>query len=90
MANFKKKPNGGNRTTSKMAPPTRGAGRQDGATRTTGFNSTSTLEGKPTEITRQQIAEQAYFLWKQRGGSEVSNWLEAERLLKSRAAANRR
>jgi Protein of unknown function (DUF2934) len=47
---------------------------------------TSVVERKPTEVTRQQISEAAYFLWKQRGGSEVSNWLEAERMLKSRIA----
>jgi hypothetical protein len=45
----------------------------------------STLETKPTksEIRRQDIAEAAYYLWLQRGGSDISNWLEAERILRA-------
>src|SRR5205814_8126781 len=44
----------------------------------------STFEAKmgKNEITRQAIAEAAYYLWLQRGGSEVSNWLDAENKLK--------
>ena len=53
------------------------------------FSSSSTFERKPTEITRQQIAETAYFLWQKNGGNEVANWLEAERILKARAAGGR-
>jgi hypothetical protein len=45
----------------------------------------TTMEAKPTprEITTQQVAEAAYFLWLRRGGNETVNWLEAENLLKS-------
>ena len=44
-----------------------------------------TMEAKPTprEITTQQVAEAAYFLWLSRGGNETVNWLEAENMLKS-------
>jgi Protein of unknown function (DUF2934) len=34
--------------------------------------------------TPQAIAEAAYYLWLQRGGSQVDNWLEAEANLRSR------
>jgi hypothetical protein len=37
----------------------------------------------PPIITRQAIAEAAYFLWKSRGGNDVVNWLEAEAALKA-------
>ncbi|MCI0629709.1 MAG: DUF2934 domain-containing protein [Phycisphaerales bacterium] len=44
-----------------------------------------TVEVKPTleEITRQNIAEAAYFLWLKRGGDEIANWIEAEAALKN-------
>ena len=47
---------------------------------------TTAMEAKPTrsEITRQAIAEAAYYLWLRQGGDEVSNWLEAERQLKAK------
>lgn len=61
-------------TSAKTAPP-KNAGRLP--------TTTSAVERKPTEITRQQIAEAAYLLWQKRGGSEVHNWLEAERQLRS-------
>lgn len=41
------------------------------------------MEGKPTEITEQAVAEAAYFLWQQRGGDEIGNWLEAEAMLRA-------
>ncbi len=56
--------------------------------------STKTVETKTTEkraappqkekqeITEADIAEHAYMLWLERGGSEMDNWLEAERQLK--------
>jgi hypothetical protein len=46
---------------------------------------TQVVESKSVEVTSQQIAEAAYFLWRQRGGNETVNWLEAERMLKSQA-----
>ena len=49
----------------------------------------STVEAKPTriEISQQAIAEAAYYLWLQRGGDEISNWLEAERQLRQTAGS---
>lgn len=53
----------------------------------------ATLEAKPTPstncLTRQAIAEAAYFLWQQRGGNEIVNWLEAEAMLKQQAGLTR-
>jgi hypothetical protein len=48
---------------------------------------TSKVEWKPgtREPTQQAIAEAAYFLWRERGGSEVVNWLEAEARLRRQA-----
>ena len=36
---------------------------------------------------REAIAEAAYFLWLQRGGSDITNWLDAEALLARRVNA---
>jgi hypothetical protein len=36
------------------------------------------------EITWDQIAQRAYFLWQSKGGSEMENWLQAERELRSK------
>lgn len=98
MASNYKKNNGGRKTTgnnnSKTAPRHHSTTSDHRATTTPpkstpttnpgrGPVTTSTVERKPTEFTRQQIAEAAYFLWRKRGGSEESNWLEAERLLKT-------
>jgi hypothetical protein len=53
----------------------------------------TTLEAKPDSsgngITWQAIAEAAYFLWQQRGGNELVNWVEAEAMLKKNAGARR-
>lgn len=38
-----------------------------------------------TVVTREQIAQEAYYLWQKRGGNETVNWLEAEAALKARA-----
>ena len=50
----------------------------------------TTLETKPSPmtngVTQQAIAEAAYFLWQQRGGNEVVNWLEAESMLRQNLA----
>jgi len=35
--------------------------------------------------TREQIAERAYLIWQQRGGSPEENWAEAERQLRAGA-----
>ena len=104
MANHKRNSGGKNGSSSRSAPRKTSTHTRSGATTpppprstpTAGAPSqyataprpTSTTERKPTAITRQQIAEAAYFLWKQRGGSEVSNWLEAERQLNSSAITN--
>ena len=34
-----------------------------------------------TAITQEQIAERAYYLYLERGGDELENWLHAEREL---------
>ncbi|HWB54350.1 MAG TPA: DUF2934 domain-containing protein [Tepidisphaeraceae bacterium] len=34
------------------------------------------------EIGWDQIARRAYFIWQSRGGSEMDNWLQAERELR--------
>lgn len=34
------------------------------------------------QVPQQAIAEAAYFLWKQRGGDSVVNWIEAEACLR--------
>jgi len=41
------------------------------------------IEAKPAPVTPEAIAQAAYFLWLERGGNEVMNWLEAERRLAS-------
>ena len=46
----------------------------------------STQQGQPQrrEITREQIAKRAYEIWKSgKGGSELDNWLRAERELRN-------
>lgn len=52
-----------------------------------------TIEAKPvpsaTGVTQQAIAEAAYFLWQQRGGNEVVNWLEAEATLRTHIMGSR-
>ncbi len=56
----------------------------------TGATRTSTVEAKPSttvRITRDAVAEAAYCLWLQRGGEQVSNWIEAERLLREKTSA---
>jgi hypothetical protein len=37
----------------------------------------------PAQPTREAIAEAAYFLWLQRGGDELVNWIEAEAMLQN-------
>ena len=58
--------------------------------RASGSTITTTVEAKPMTgndcMTRQAIAEAAYFLWQQRGGNELVNWLEAEAMLKQNAS----
>lgn len=48
----------------------------------------SAMESKPAagQVSRQQVAEAAYFLWLQRGGNDLVNWLDAEAILTARAA----
>ena len=40
---------------------------------------------RPAAPSPQAVAEAAYFLWLQRGGNEVDNWLEAEATLRAKA-----
>lgn len=49
----------------------------------------ATVEAKPMPhvVTTQAIAQAAYFLWLERGGNEIVNWLEAEAMLKKQHAA---
>jgi hypothetical protein len=44
----------------------------------------ATVEAKNVRnaVTTQAVAEAAYFLWQQRGGNEVVNWLEADSMLR--------
>lgn len=35
-----------------------------------------------SELSERSIAEAAYFLWQQRGGDQLANWLEAEAKLR--------
>ena len=68
----------------------RGNGRSKPAVNQTtpaGKRSAQVFESKSVEVTPQQIAEAAYYLWRQRGGNETVNWLEAERMLKTQAAS---
>jgi hypothetical protein len=37
-------------------------------------------------VTRQQIAEAAYYLYLQRGGNDLVNWLDAEAMLRAKSA----
>jgi len=43
------------------------------------------VESKPSQVDAESISkairDAAYFLWRERGGNEVVNWLEAERLV---------
>jgi hypothetical protein len=43
---------------------------------------TTTRKSGKSQAPHDKIAEQAYMLWLQRGGSEIDNWLEAERQLR--------
>ncbi|MCA9284497.1 MAG: DUF2934 domain-containing protein [Phycisphaerales bacterium] len=47
---------------------------------TPGTTTPSTTDGASPE----EIAREAYFIWLERGGNEVVNWLEAERRLTDR------
>lgn len=38
-------------------------------------------EEMKAQASQEDIARQAYILWLERGGSEMENWLEAEKLL---------
>lgn len=51
----------------------------------------SKAELKPNQgnISRQAVAEAAYYLWLQRGGNETVNWLEAEAMLARKVAATK-
>ncbi|HWB20120.1 MAG TPA: DUF2934 domain-containing protein [Phycisphaerales bacterium] len=51
------------------------------------LNTNAQFESKPVpaQVSRQAIAEAAYFIWKERGGDSILNWLEAERQLTSTA-----
>ncbi len=48
----------------------------------------SSVAAKPSKkktsaaLSHEEIARQAYMLWVERGGSEIDNWLEAERNLR--------
>jgi hypothetical protein len=42
---------------------------------------TTTRKSRKSPAPHDKIAEHAYMLWLQRGGSEIDNWLEAERQL---------
>ena len=48
-------------------------------------------ELKPNQgnLSRQAVAEAAYYLWLERGGNETVNWLEAEAMLARQHAASR-
>jgi hypothetical protein len=48
-------------------------------------------ELKPNQgnISRDAVAEAAYFLWLERGGNETVNWLEAEAALARKIAATK-
>lgn len=53
-----------------------------------GIKPATRIEGKPSaEPTVDQIATAAYFLWLERGGNQLVNWLEAERLLRTHSPA---
>ena len=39
------------------------------------------------EVTHAMIAQRAFEIWKEQGGSEVENWLKAERELRSQNVA---
>jgi hypothetical protein len=49
-----------------------------------GVNLSPTDGSRPT---REAVAEAAYFLWLQRGGSDITNWLDAEAMLTSKVRA---
>ena len=40
------------------------------------------VKAKSKSADHDKIARQAYMLWQQNGGSEIDNWLEAERQLR--------
>jgi len=65
----------------------RGKAAAPSQTKPAGTRSSQVFESKTVDVTPQQIAEAAYYLWRQRGGNEMVNWLEAERLLKTKNAA---
>jgi hypothetical protein len=48
-----------------------------------------TMESKPASngaaISQETIARAAYFLWLERGGDDVTNWLEAEATLTAKS-----
>lgn len=58
---------------------------------TTGPRTGTQIENKPQAggITREMVAEAAYFLWLERGGNEAVNWLEAEAMLAGKGTGRR-
>lgn len=50
-------------------------------TKTATQNGASSQKDK-LQVSQEDIARQAYMLWLERGGSEMENWLEAEKQLK--------
>lgn len=40
-----------------------------------------------SEVTHSMIAQRAYEIWKEQGGSDMENWLKAERELRSQNIA---
>lgn len=47
------------------------------------------LKPNSGNLSRQAVAEAAYYLWLQRGGNETVNWLEAEAMLARKVAATK-
>ena len=66
-----------------LRSPANGPSTVSTAPRPATHSSAVELKPKTREITNAAIAEAAYFLWQQRGGNEIDNWLDAEATLKA-------
>ncbi len=65
------------------APPARTPERQTAPAPSTQRNTQSGI----SSITHEMIANRAYEIWRMRGGSDMENWLRAERELRGSTAA---
>lgn len=67
----------------KMTPAVKAAAKPAASTDVRNSAVPPKTAGAKKELAWDQIARRAYFIWQSRGGSEIDNWLQAERELRS-------